>query len=203
MTEKRNRPESDSEVGALVSRTYKELAGETTPEHLDRAVLKQAADAARPRYLRSITWTRPMAWAAIITLCVGLVLEVTKVPEPASTDLLSQTGRPDAPAPTSNLPETAPAKAEATRFLMEEVQEQPVERKRAAKMNAAVRPQAALVPASATPPEPESPACDETETATAAAWLICIKNLEDAGRMIEANEQRALYDAAHPANEPL
>jgi len=203
MTEERNRLESDNEVGSLVSRTYKELAGETTPEHLDRAVLKQAADAVRPRYLRSITWTRPMAWAAIITLCVGLVLEVTKVPEPARTDMLLQPGRLDAPAPTSNLPEPAPAKAEATQFLMEEAQEQPVERKRAAKMNADVRQQAAHVPASASPPDPESPACDETETATAAAWLLCIKKLEDADRMIEANEQRVLYDAAHPANEPF
>lgn len=246
MTEEQNRLESDAAVDSVVTRTYKELAGDLAPEHLDRAILKQATDAVRPRYLRSISWTRPMAWAATITLCVGLVLEVTKAPEPVSTDTLMAPGRLDAPAPSLDVPEPVPGKAEATRVLMEEAQkearEAPAERKRAAKINANSRQQDAAPPASAevlsmrdddvlgrakevealsiddigesdqalrsaassaASPELESPACDETEVATAASWILCIKKLEDAGRTIDAKEQRALYDAAYPAYEPL
>jgi hypothetical protein len=99
MTEDRIRPESDGEVDSLVTRTYKEVASELTPEHLNRAVMKQAADAVRPRYLRSVSWTRPMAWAATVTLCIALVLEVTNAPVPEISDVVLPSGRLDAPAP--------------------------------------------------------------------------------------------------------
>ena len=49
MTEERYRTGSGDETDALVSRRYRELAQERTPEHLDRAVLGAAAKAARPR----------------------------------------------------------------------------------------------------------------------------------------------------------
>lgn len=65
-----------------VSRTYRETADERAPDHLDRAVLKQAARAARPGYARSRAWTRPLAWAATIALSVAIVLELTRVPAP-------------------------------------------------------------------------------------------------------------------------
>jgi len=205
MTEERNRPELDGEVDSLVTRTYKEVASELAPEHLDKAVLKRAADAARPRYLKSISWTRPMAWAATITLCVGLVLEITKEPPPPSrAEFTSQADRVEATALTLSKPEMVPVKARAPRSLMEEGKA-PVERKRAGKMSTDFRRQATAMPASAEAfsradtPQALS-ACSETEIATAKSWLLCIERLEDTGRTVEANEQRALYEAAFPAN---
>ncbi len=244
MTEDRIRPESDGEVDSLVTRTYKEVASELTPEHLNKAVMKQAADAARPRYLRSVSWTRPMAWAATITLCVALVLEVTNAPVPEISDVVLPSGRLDvspppssaAPAPKLNRPD--PVKAEALSEAMQEA-EAPAERKRTAKMSKDLRQQVAAKPASAeefsmkdddmlrrakeiatlqTGDISESdqelaattiaagsaePSCSETDVAKPDTWLVCIQKLEDTGRMAEANEQRAFYDAAYPADEPL
>ncbi len=239
MTEERIRPESGGDVDSLVTRTYKAVANELAPEHLNKAVLKQAANAARPRYLRSVSWTRPMAWAATITLCVALVLEVTNAPVPEIADIVLPSGRLDAPAPKLNRPDLV--KAEARLEAMQEAVA-PAERKRVAKMSKDLRQQTATKPASAEEfsmqdedmlsqaketaaletgdineldqalgatafaagsPSPTEPACSETEVAKPDSWLLCIKKLEDAGRMIQANEQRALYDAAYPAAEPL
>ena len=82
MTEERYTTGSGDETDALVSQRYRELAQERTPEHLDRAVLGAAAKAARPRYSRLRSWTRPLAWAATVVLSVALVLEISKVPAP-------------------------------------------------------------------------------------------------------------------------
>ena len=244
MTEDRIRPESDGEVDSLVTRTYKEVASELTPEHLNKAVMKQAADAARPRYLRSVSWTRPMAWVATITLCVALVLEVTNAPVPEISDVVLPSGRLDASppassaAPASKLNRPDPVKAEALPEAMQEA-EVPAERKRTAKMNKDLRQQVAAKPASAeefsmkdddmlrrakeiaplqTSDISESdqelgataiaagsaePSCSETDVAKPDTWLLCIQKLEDTGRMTEANEQRALYNAAYPTDEPF
>jgi hypothetical protein len=209
MTEERNKPVLDGEVDSLVTRTYKEVANEPAPEHLDGAVLKQAADAARPRYLKSISWTRPMAWAATITLCVGLVLEITKEPVPVSTENSLPTDRIEVSASKLGEFELAPVKANAPQTMMEEEREIPVQRKRAAKMSMDLRQQDAVMPASAEAfaladaPDLAVPACGETEIATAESWLLCIERLEKAGRTDEANEQRALYKAAFPPLEPF
>lgn len=244
MTEDRIRPESDGEVDPLVTRTYKEVASELTPEHLNKAVMRQAADVARPRYLRSVSWTRPMAWAATITLCVALVLEVTNAPVPEISDVVLPSDRLDAPPPASSaapaprLNRPDPVKAETLPEAMQET-EVPAERKRTAKMSKDLRQQVAAKPASAeefsmkdddmlgrakeiatlqTGDISESdqelgataiasgsaePSCSETDVAKPDTWLVCIQKLEDTGRMTEANEQRALYNAAYPADEPL
>ena len=244
MTEDRIKPESDGEVDSLVTRTYREVASELAPEHLSKAVMKQAADAARPRYLRSVSWTRPMAWAATVTLCVALVLEVTNAPVPEISDVVLPSGRLDAPAPASSpaaaprLNRPDPAKAEALPEAMQDA-EVPAERKRTAKMSKDLRQQVAAKPASAeefsmkdddmlgrareiatlqTGDISESdqelgaatiaagsaePSCSETDVAKPDSWLLCIQKLEDAGRMAEASEQRALHNAAYPADEPL
>jgi hypothetical protein len=80
MTEERN--QSGAETDVLVSQAYRDIADERTPDHLDRTILRAAAKEARPRYARSIAWTRPMAWAATVMLSVALVLEVTDTPAP-------------------------------------------------------------------------------------------------------------------------
>jgi hypothetical protein len=47
------------------------------------------------------------------------------------------------------------------------------------------------------------PSCSESDVARPDSWLVCIQKLESAGRIKEASEQRALYDDAYPADEPL
>ncbi len=244
MTEDRIRPQSDGEMDSRVTQTYKEMANELAPEHLNRAVMRQAAEAARPRYLRSVSWTRPMAWAATITLCVALVLEITNAPVPESSDVILPSGRLDAHAPASSaapapeLNRTEQIKTEALPEALQEA-EVPAERKRAAKMSKDLRQQIAAKPGSAEEfsmkdddmparareittrstgnmseshhelgaatiaADSAEPSCTETEVANPDSWLLCIQRLEDTGRMAEANEQRALFDAAYPADEPL
>lgn len=93
-----------SDTDELVSETYRAIADERTPDYLNKAVLRDAAKAARPRYLRSVSWTRPLAWAATITLSVALVLEVSNLPAPGpeafdgSSKLELQQSEPDAAA---------------------------------------------------------------------------------------------------------
>lgn len=64
-----------------VSEAYKSLADERTPQHLDQEILQMAgAGVRRPLYSRWIRWTRPLAWAATITLCLAITLELSREP---------------------------------------------------------------------------------------------------------------------------
>ena len=86
-----------------VSATYKRLATERTPEHLDRTILAMAAkNAKKPAYSRWIRWSRPAAWAATITLCLAISLELARDPaldmsaetiSPASAPVLDERKR--------------------------------------------------------------------------------------------------------------
>ena len=83
MSNERQHPDSTVETDEVVSATYRELSKEGAPNYLNEKVLQQAAaKAARPRYSRSIMWTRPLAWAATVGLCLAIVLEVTRIPMP-------------------------------------------------------------------------------------------------------------------------
>ena len=64
-----------------VSAAYRDLASERTPEHLDRKVLAMAAKNTKgPSYSRWISWARPLAWAATVTLCLAITLELVREP---------------------------------------------------------------------------------------------------------------------------
>ena len=72
-----NEPYDDAQV----SSAYRSLANEKTPEHLDRKILEMAAAGAQqPRYSRWMAWSRPLAWAATITLCLAITLELIREP---------------------------------------------------------------------------------------------------------------------------
>lgn len=66
----------------LVSRTYREISGEHTPEHLDHMVLNEARKAAKPGYATTVSWLRPAAWVTTIGLCLAIVLEVSDLTLP-------------------------------------------------------------------------------------------------------------------------
>jgi len=84
MSSERNTPRGNGDEA--VTRAYRHMATERVPEHLDRVVLRLASSAARPGYARARTWARPLAWAATIALSVGIVLELTRVPEQLPVD---------------------------------------------------------------------------------------------------------------------
>lgn len=70
---------NDRHQDERVSRAYRSLADEKTPPHLDDKILKMAAAQAKPPvYARWIVWSRPLAWAATITLCLAITLELTR-----------------------------------------------------------------------------------------------------------------------------
>ena len=73
---------SDEQIrDEAVSSTYRQLPAQSSPAHLDDAVLRMAAKHAQhARYARSITWTRPLAWAATIVLCLAITFQVTRFP---------------------------------------------------------------------------------------------------------------------------
>lgn len=66
-----------------LTRAYRDLATETTPDALDDKVLRMAAQGARSRYGIARAWVRPVAWAATIGLSLAIVLEVMQVIPPA------------------------------------------------------------------------------------------------------------------------
>ncbi len=84
MSNEREQPRQGQEDDARVSGIYRETATERTPERLNRRILAKAAHATQSRYARSIHWTRPLAWAATIVLCLTITLQVTRVPAPDS-----------------------------------------------------------------------------------------------------------------------
>ena len=72
-----------SDGDPAVSRAYRGLAVERTPEHLDRAVLREAAAAKRRNDFR-FGWLRPFAFVATVGLSLAVVLQITQSPQPAT-----------------------------------------------------------------------------------------------------------------------
>ncbi len=223
MSKERNNPHFVAESDPLVTRVYREVADERVPDKLNQAVLRQAAAAGPTRYWRSISWTRPMAWVATITICVALVLEITRVPPPngAALDSLPATFTVPEPEPTleldrfddaapESLPEsvvpaplpgraasnapTAPAKVELMKKSARPLAAEPVFQER----KRDVAQQAPVENRLTAAQEQEAPACDESATAKPETWLECIDELEKAGLDDEARRQRTLFENAFP-----
>ena len=82
MTNERKGSDGSNEADEQVSRVYRELAVERAPERLNEAILRRASKAARPPYARSILWAKPVAWAAVVAICLAITLQVTQMPAP-------------------------------------------------------------------------------------------------------------------------
>ncbi len=82
--ERKNRGEDP-----LVADTYKALAQERVPDHLNKRMLRLAAREGRTPYSRARAWMRPTAWAATVGLSLAIVLELTRLPqiEPDSANI--------------------------------------------------------------------------------------------------------------------
>ena len=101
MTDERITPDPGAATDERVAAAYRDLATERAPEPLNTAVLRIAEKAARPPYKRSILWTRPAAWIAVVAICLAITLQVTQVPTPtdmpAATELLPLDSANDTP----------------------------------------------------------------------------------------------------------
>ena len=93
MSNERQTFDADGVHDDRVSRAYGDLATERTPEHLDQAVLHEAEKAARPAYKRSILWTKPVAWAAVVAICLAITLQVTQLPIPSEIPEIGEVRR--------------------------------------------------------------------------------------------------------------
>lgn len=70
------------ETDDRVSRTYRALADETTPEHLNEKVLRMALDARHGAHKQTplyFAWLKPAAWMATIGLSLAIVIEISQV----------------------------------------------------------------------------------------------------------------------------
>ena len=129
MTKERPHPEMDDVSDPLVSQRYGEIASERVPADLDRAILRQARQNVGKQYSKSLTWLRPMAWAATIGLSLAIVIELSNVPM-VTSDMYEADVDSPAEAPASvmleeaemSLPERQNAEQSATPARKESLQ---------------------------------------------------------------------------------
>ena len=126
----------DDPADPRVSKAYREMADERTPEHLDHVVLDAARGAARPSWNKAVAWLRPAAWVATIGVCLAIVIEISLLPD-------QEQGEFDA-VPQEAIPATAPA-AEAKR--LEKARPQAPETQKVQRMQEPVPVKASDLPA--------------------------------------------------------
>lgn len=220
------RIDSEDTVDPRVSATYREMANERSPEHLDHLILNAARAAAKPRWNRAVAWLRPAAWVATIGVCLAIVVEIALLPEPEPADLApaaeqapvvpaAKAGRFEKVAPQAAEPAKAAPVAKPSAGLSTDRQQRPDEpevrnRVRQLEQQAGLAEDLAAVsvlqsaPAAADSEElaPER-YCDESRTADPNTWLECILELEQQGLHDAARLERELLAEAFPPPEPV
>jgi hypothetical protein len=217
MTNDRQHPDSAAETDETVSATYRELSREGAPNHLNDKVLQQAArHALRPRYSRSIVWTRPLAWAATVGLCLAIVLEVTRVPAPETVmtedtiDFLeaeSLTAPEAVQAPVRQQPETLKdIKSQPGRSAAKQTAKEPKSevRRRETAYDAEVDFNSvaeSVVSDKVKFEMQEADECSDEMRADPVKWLACIADLEESGDVEATLRQREALREAFPQFE--
>lgn len=209
MTNERQHPDFTAETDETVSATYRELSREGAPDHLNEKVLQQAAERAlRPRYSRSVMWTRPLAWAATVGLCLAIVLEVTRVPTPeivmtddANSFLEAEPSSiaEEAQAPVRQRPETLKdMKSQLGRSAAKQAANEPkremvdTDTRQQSGVIAALAVSANRIDSEATNECPDEIRVDPV------TWLACIVDLEEIGDTDAALRQRDALEEAFP-----
>ena len=182
MTNRRKTPDPGAENDAMVSRTYRDIASESVPEHLDKAVLDTAARQARPGYSRLRQWTRPAAWAAVVMLSVALILETNQAPVPGG---IAPIAEPEAAYKAEGML----TKSDAGAVHGQELRAGDADLLQGAEEMARSRESGNDEPAAA---------CDEAQRAAPESWLDCITELEESGLLEAARYERELLVEAFP-----
>jgi hypothetical protein len=74
------------EGDVLVTETYRELGVEKAPERLNQSILQMASGSGKKNFGQNFlfaAWMKPLAWTAMIGLCLAIVLELEEVPTEA------------------------------------------------------------------------------------------------------------------------
>lgn len=209
MTNERQHPDFAAETDETVSATYRELSREGAPNHLNEKVLRQAAEKAlRPRYSRSIMWTRPLAWAATVGLCLAIVLEVTRVPTPEivmtddAIDFLEAEPSPvpeEAQAPVRQRSEVLKdMKSQLGRSAAKQAANEPKREMYDADMRQQSDAIAALAVSANRIDSEATNECPDEIRVDPATWLACIVDLEESGDTDAAQRQRDALEEAFP-----
>ena len=213
MTERRMTPDPGAAQDTQVSETYRDIAQESAPEHLNQAVLAAAAREARPKYSRLRLWTRPAAWAAVVMLSVAILMETSQ--DPATPSLEPAPEREDLYQPETaesdynavaepKSAERQSLKSEASSADMQELRVQDEDLLEQAEEMARMRegtrdePAPAVAARAVAAPREDAPACDETARAAPESWLECIVELEEAGALDAARLERELLAESFP-----
>jgi hypothetical protein len=180
-----------------ISAAYRDLASERTPSKLDRQILRLAENhAQRPQYARLMRWTRPLAWAATVVLCLAITLEFTRTPAPpelvglpAAEDSILREEMPGAsradlhelesPAEEKSELVTMPAAARLTAKDADTLRQS--ESMGRAKSVEGDMSNAPAMEASAVMLSADTPAasCSEKQRAQPESWLKCIEALQE------------------------
>lgn len=189
MTEERKTTDAGAADDSRISDIYRDIARERTPEHLDKAVLREAARAAQPRYSRLRLWTRPAAWAAVVLISATLLLQVSQL-QPPQDSMMPQLPDFDEQAARHELLESADSDADMLRQAedMARIQQGPNESPQPAARRA-FSTQQSRAPV---------PACDDEARAAPETWQVCILALEEAGMDEAARLERALLEETFP-----
>ena len=217
MTNERQHPDSAAETDETVSATYRQLSREGAPNHLNDKVLQQAArNALRPRYSRSIMWTRPLAWAATVGLCLAIVLEVTRVPTPETVmtedtieflEAEPLTAPEEVQAPLRQQPETLKdIKSQLGRSTAKQAaKESKTEVRRRETTYDAVAGFSSVVENAASDKVEfemqDADECSDEVRADPVKWLACIADLEESGDVEATLRQREALREAFPQFE--
>jgi len=183
------------EVDAELSSAYREIAAETTPQDLDRAILRLANQelqspsgaAWRDR------WYRPLAIVATVTLSLALILQLNEsslfAPPAGMTDWSTEI----APVSESAFQDAAGAAAEQLRQM-----ETP-----AGTSMTETAPATSVLDLGRSPSDtgsllPASNRCSDEQRAVADSWWLCIKDLESKGLTQGAELELLALLRAHP-----
>jgi hypothetical protein len=206
MTEERKMTDPGAADDSRVSEIYRDIARERTPEHLDKAVLREAARAAQPRYSRLRLWTRPAAWAAVVLISATLLLQVSQLQPPQEAMMPKVPDFDDGPATaagTNDLRQAEEAVIESLESAGRDAdmfrQAEDMARIQQGPNEALAAPQpTSLRAVSAKASRPAAAACDEEARAAPESWLVCIVALEEAGMNEAARRERSLLKESFP-----
>lgn len=185
--------ENDPEVSAQ----YRALAKETTPNKLDKIVLRAASKAARSDSPTgwAATWYRPATFVATLGLCLALLLEISEFQffDPPPDSWIQADVPPDA-----NVFQDA---ADSAAISVREVDATADESLQLS------NPETSSTEATSIPALPASAAtavhhCSDKQMAQPEKWWQCIQELRDAGHGAAAESELELLQKAFPQYVP-
>ena len=186
---------TDTDVDPSLSRQYRLLATESTPDELDRAVLRTARDHARKKSSASWLYDRfkPAAFAVMLVLSFAVILEMN------DAGILPTAFSPDdeaipANGPTHVFQDAAESVAEQIRQA-EEAAGSAIQNSGSVDAATGVEVRTAADQVTLLP---DDPVCDASQRSTVTTWWQCIAALEASGATAAAERELVELTRAFP-----